>query len=154
MTHCRVEYESTYPWGTDEGLDLWEAPSHCTDCCTCSVTQEYIYIQSKYVLYLIVTSIRFQHNGTWMLVKCLQKSLKILCYLECVTEPCVAKNPGLWKIAFLCGIVAATSIKSVLFPCVGSILIICALQMAPQVRLGYRGGHKTCFPCSSIQWSD
>jgi hypothetical protein len=25
MTQGRVEYESTVPWGTDEGLDLWEA---------------------------------------------------------------------------------------------------------------------------------
>jgi hypothetical protein len=25
MTQGKVEYESTVPWGTDEGLDLWEA---------------------------------------------------------------------------------------------------------------------------------
>jgi hypothetical protein len=45
-TWPRVEYKSTYPWGTNERLDLWEAPSHCTDCCTCSMTPV-IYLYSK-----------------------------------------------------------------------------------------------------------
>ena len=44
-TWPRVEYESTIPWGTDEGLDLWETGASLTHwaaigCAACWVTLE------------------------------------------------------------------------------------------------------------------